>query len=290
MARSRLSIAKADIVKAMEDSKKSVFRKADIEKVLSENRSFWRLAQATTANAFIEFLLEKTELRKHRFGFPNRPTIRYSWRAASTFALIQSLNEDGYFSHLTALHLHGLTDQIPKTVYLNVEQRLRSGGGTLTQAAINRAFASRCRISANQATFGDQTVCLLNGANTDALGVVHLTLADGAQIRVTNIERTLIDIVVRPIYSGGVEELLRAFEEASGKVSINKMAVYLHQLNYTYPYHQSIGYLLERTGKYSATEVSLFEQMPCAFDFFITHQMKLPDFNQKWRLFVPKGF
>jgi len=289
VARSRLSIAKADIVRSLEESRKSVLKKADIERMLAENRAFWRLAQSTTANAFIEFLLEKTDLQKHRFGFPKRPTIRYSWRTASTFALVQSLNEDGYFSHLTALQLHGLTDQIPKTVYLNVEQKLRSGGGTLTQAGINRAFASRCRVSANEAMFADQTVCLLNGGNTDALGVIDLALSDGTSVRVTNIERTLIDIVVRPIYSGGVEELLRAFHEASGKVSVNKMAAYLRQLNYTYPYHQSIGFLLERTGKYSATEISIFEQLPRDFDFSLIHQMKSPDFNQKWRLFVPKG-
>jgi predicted transcriptional regulator of viral defense system len=33
-----------------------------------------------------------------------------------------SLEQDAYFSHYTAMQLHGLTEQIPKVMYLNVEQ------------------------------------------------------------------------------------------------------------------------------------------------------------------------
>lgn len=290
MATSRLSIAKTDIIKAFANSNQAVYRKSDIERLLSQNREFWRLAQATTVNAFIDFLLEKTDLQKHQFNFPYRPTIRYSWKAVNTYTLVQSLNDVGYFSHLTALQLHGLTDQSPKTIFFNIEQQVRSGGGGLTQAAINRAFASKCRVSANYATYGEQKICLLNGGNTDALGVIQTPLSDGNVVRVTNVERTLIDIVVRPVYSGGPEELLRAFHEASGKMSVNKMGAYLRQLRYTYPYHQAIGYLLERTGKYSATEVGIFEKLPREFDFFITHQIKSPAYDPKWRLFIPQGW
>lgn len=289
MARSRLSIAKSDIIAAFAEIQRKVFRRSDIERLLTEKRSFWRLAQSTTANCFIEFLLKNTELQKHRFGFPKRPTIRYTWGTVSNLAIVQSLDEMGYFSHFTALFLHGLTDQIPKTLYLNIEQRLGSGGGVLTQASINRAFASRCRVSANQAKFADYTVCLLNGGNTNSLGVVEMTLSDGTQVRVTNMERTLIDIVVRPIYSGGAQELVRAFCAAGGKVSVNKMLSYLRTLQYTYPYHQSIGYLLEKSNGYSPTEISLLEDIPREFDFYLTHQIAEKAYAEKWRLYVPKA-
>mgnify|MGYP000533613284 CR=1 FL=1 len=72
--------------------------------------------------------------------------------------------------------------------------------------------------------------------------------------------------------------------------SINKLAAYLRTLNFTYPYHQAIGFYLERAGDYSDSQINLIRQFPIEFDFYLTYQMKNPDYNERWRLFIPKGF
>ncbi len=287
---SRLSIAKNDIVAAIRATGQRVLVRADFDRLLAENRDFWRLGQATTTNKFIEYLIANTAMEAHKFSLPYRPAVRYSWGGVPILELVQSLRPQGYFTHFTAIEVHGLTEQIPKTVYLNFEQRLSGGGGNLTQEGINRAFRSKCRVSNNVTTFRDRRICVLNGQNTGQLGVHATETSDGATIRVTNIERTLIDAAVRPIYCGGVFEVARAFGTAAGQFSVNRLVSYLRKLNFTYPYHQAIGFYLDHAGHYSAAQLDLLRQFEIEFDFYLTHSMGDMEYVPQWRLFVPKGF
>ena len=89
---------------------------------------------------------------------------------------------------------------------------------------------------------------MLNGGNTGCLGVQEFQAGGGKHLRVTGVERTLIHAAVRPAYSGGLFEVARAYEASRAKASVAVLARMLETINYTYPYHQSIGYLLERAG------------------------------------------
>ena len=285
----RLDIASSDIFQSLREGP-VVLSRSEIDKLLSENRGFWRLAQSTTVAKFIDFLKEKGQLQEHRFELPHRPTTRFTWGDVSTLSIVQSLRPKGYFTHYTAMQLHGLTQQIPKTIYLNFEQRMTGGGGILTQEGLDRAFKGKCRVSNNKTEFRDQTVCLLNGQNTGELGVIGFEDDDEAALRVSSFERTLIDITVRPIYSGGVFQVAEAFAAAHEHVSINRLVAFLRKLNYTYPYHQAIGFYLERCGKYSAAQTELLRQFDMHFDFYLTHAVKETDYIPEWKLFIPKGF
>jgi len=288
--RSRISIAKPDIVQTFEQCIQRIYTHNDLEHILSDNRSFWRLTQSLTTNSFIQFLLENTKLKLQQIKLPNRPTNRYTWGDVPTLEIIQTLRPEGYFTHFSAMQLHGLTGQVPKTIYFNFEQRATGGGGQLNQESINRAFKRKCRVSQNIAIFHERNVCVLNGQNTGKLGVADLVLSDGSILKVTNIERTLIDAAVRPIYSGGVFEVAKAYAAAHSQFSVNKLVSYLQKLNYTYPYHQAIGYYLERSCKYSKTQIELLRQADRSYDFYLAHEMNETEYVKRWKLFVPKGF
>lgn len=288
--RSRLSISKNDIISAIEATGKRVFVRAELDQLLARNRAYWRLTHNTTTNKFIEYLLANTQMAVHKFDLPHRPTVRYSWGTVPILELVQSLRPEGYFTHFTAVQVHGLTEQLPKTIYLNFEQRLSGGGGRLTQEAIDRAFKAACRVSSNVTEYGDQRICVLNGQNTGQLGVEAVQTSDNATIRATCIERTLIDVAVRPIYCGGSFEVARIFAEASGRFSVNRLVSYLHKLNFTYPYHQAIGFYLDHSGLYSKAQLDLLRQFEIHFDFYLAHKMGETEYVPEWRLFVPKGF
>ncbi len=289
----RLQIAKPDILRHFEDLPSKILKPTQLKRILAEQRGFWRLAQSTNTKAFTEFLVDAGKLQELHFPFPYRPETRYVWGRVPLLEIIGSLKEDGYFTHYTAMRLHGLTEQLPKTIYLNHEQRPHAQSGELAQRSIDIAFKAKPRISNNMIEFGDVRICLVNGMHTGALGVVEEEAVyddnQSARVRVTNIERTLIDITVRPVYAGGVAEVLKAFLQARERASVNRVAAMLQKLNYLYPYHQAIGFYLQRAG-YSAAAVDLMRQFPMEFDFYLTHQMGKTDYVPDWRLHIPQGF
>ncbi len=287
--RSRLSLAKADIVKTIEQTGKFVFRQIDLSNLLSTHAGAWRLAQSTTVNDFIEFLLKNTPLERWRAPF-RRPVIRYVWKQVPLFELVQSIDAHGYLSHYSAISLNGLTSQQPKTIFFIIEHPASGGGGELTQRGIDLAFRSKCRISNDVADFEDHRICALHGKNTQDLGVESADTTFGRNLRVTNLERTLIDAVVRPVYSGGVFEVARSFREAADRVSVNRMCAYLRTLKFVYPYHQAIGFYMEHSGAYKNAQIDLLRQFPREFDFYLAHAIKDKQYDKAWRLHIPHDF
>lgn len=110
----------------------------------------------------------------------------------------------------------------------------------------------------------------------------------GTKIRVTDVERTLIDVTVRPIYAGGVGRVLEAYRRARHKASIPKLLDTLHKLDHVYPYHQAIGFYLERAG-YSGGHLTEFKKPKMEFDFYLGHGMRDPAYSDQWRVSYPPG-
>lgn len=289
----RIQIAKPDIVGHFDGLPKRVFKQADIGQILAEQRGFWRLAQDTTVQGFIRFLTEHSKLRHIALPFPYRAEHRYTWGDVPLLEVLLTVKEQSYFTHYTAVRMHGLTEQVPKTIFINHEQRPHVRGTLTDQSALDRAFKAPARVSNNVIDYGDVRICLINGMFTGQLGVEQKTVTyDSAEpivVRVTGLERTLIDIAVRPIYAGGVFEVLKAFRLAKEQVSVNRLAAMLEKLAYVYPYHQAIGFYLEHAG-YKASAVKLLKRFPIQFNFYLANNLGKSRFVPQWKLFVPEGF
>jgi hypothetical protein len=99
----------------------------------------------------------------------------------------------------------------------------------------------------------------------------------------------LIDITVRPTYGGGIFQVLEAYRTAKERLSTNRLLATLKKLDYVYPYHQAIGFLMERAG-YEERRYGLLRQPGLKYDFYLSHGMKDPEYSKPWRLFYPRGF
>jgi len=293
------AISKAKITETFENLTYPILMRKEINQIIATSGNTWRIRKnrndsgqipidSFSQTRILEALILHTDLIEVNLPFPYRESKRYTWGEQDIHEIIQSIDTAGYFSHYSAMELHGITEQTSKTLFFNVEQPAFGGGGILTQEGITRAFSRKCRVSNNVITLGNYRVCKLNGQNTARLGVMRCPNEE-RNIFMTDLERTLIDAVVRPIYSGGVGEVANAYDEAA-QISVDRVVEYLRALNYTYPYHQAIGYYLERTGKYKNSELEKLRSLPISFDFFLTYQLKNPDYIKPWRLFVPKGF
>lgn len=163
--------------------------------------------------------------------------------------------------------------------------------GELSQASINSAFKRPQRRSKRVFDYEDRRIHILGSMKTNRLGVITRPIVVDAsaelEIPFTNLERTLIDIVVRPTYAGGPRKILDAYAEARTRVNTEELAGMLRELAYVYPYHQCIGYCMERAG-YSSEQVAPLRALPRDFDFYLAHQIDKPCFVPEWRLHVPQ--
>jgi predicted transcriptional regulator of viral defense system len=289
---SPLALAKNDILSIFSKSSEKIYSRADLASVLFQNRRSWHLADHTTSRDFISFLTKHGNLRAHKFRSETygQEIIRYSWGEASLLELAISIKPRAYLCHATALVLHGLAKLSPKTIYLNVEQSAKPPiAGSLTQEGINRAFSGKQRQSNLIYNCNGASIIMIAGKNTDRLGVEQMAGPTSESLQVTNLERTLIDIVVRPAYGGGTSQVRKAYRAAKDRMSIDRLLAILKKLDYVYPYHQSIGFLMHKTG-YPEKSCAKLRALGLNHDFYLSHGLHHPEYSNDWRLFYPKDF
>lgn len=287
---STLEKARTAIYQYFESSTQNIYIQRDIEAILAKNRSQWRLADGIHLRQFLQFLTSSIPLHPVRIRSEFNPSvIRYVWQTASPYRVALSLRPRSYLSHGTAVFLHALTDQIPKTIYVNHEQGPKPPGSTPSQERLDAAFSRPQRMSKSIYRLDDHQIVLINGKHTSRLEVGAISTEKTDAVDVTKLERTLIDIAVRPAYAGGIYQVLEAYRTAKDQVSTAVLIATLKKLDYIYPYHQAIGFLMQRAG-YNQEEIARLRALGLQFDFYLMHGMRKTEYDPDWRLFYPQGF
>lgn len=175
-------------------------------------------------------------------------------------------------------------------IYANYEQSEKPKiTDPLTQAAIDRAFRGQQRESTFAFLFGVARIILLSGKKTNNAGVERINISSGATVSVTSLERTLIDITVRPKYAGGAAAVLESYKRAKERLSVPRLLNLLRKLDYRYPYHQAVGFYMARAG-YPADHLMRVRQFRATeFDFYLAHGLNSKALDKEWRICYPRG-
>jgi hypothetical protein len=131
-----------------------------------------------------------------------------------------SLQRDSFLSHGTALTVHGIAGP-SDIVYVNREQSPKDRSNGITQAAMALAFRNKQRQSKYIFHHSAVKYMLLNGKHTGRAGVTRTKTPSGETVEVTDKERTLIDVVVRPAYAGGIERVADAYERSASGIDVD---------------------------------------------------------------------
>lgn len=262
----------------------------EINNYLEEAINKYDLAKSTSLNDFLSYLSDQKLLVEIEIEFRNRKILRYvlpsensseSLSYTRMLEFINSFNKHGYFSHYTAAFLNDLTDNIVKTFYYS--QRTSSSNRSesdLIQENIDKAFAKPVRKTKNVGQYKSYKIVLLENSFREK-GIIKKETYS-----YTNIEKTLLDITIRPEYSGGVFEVLNIFKNAKDRVSVNRLRAYLKKANYIYPYHQAIGFYMEKAG-YDDKDLNFMKTFPFKYNFYLTHNITNKSFSDQWRIYYP---
>lgn len=275
---------KAEIEKLPE----RIYKLDEVQRLLEKFRMKHLVANLTTFYDFVD-TLEKEHLLKEIVLSKHPLIVRYAKGEVNILALATSIGTNTHISHYTALVLHKLIEakeldpiyvtreQAPKTIMNSRED--------LEQEAVDKAFSGKQRPSRITYDWKGYSINLLRGKNSDQLGTIPFRYLK-EKILITDIERTLIDCAVRPGYAGGIRNVVEAYKAAKNKIHGGKLYHYLTELDFIYPYHQSIGFLLEYAN-YPDETINLFKQLPRRINFYLDYEMEKKVIDNKWNLYVP---
>lgn len=174
------------------------------------------------------YLLEALHhLRRNGWIFPLRRGL-YALTAAvpgatpvHEFEIAMALAEPAAVSHWSALHFHGLTQQVPRRVYVlttTVASAPRAGGASFTFVRVDP-----------ERYFGTELVWI---------GETRVTMTDP--------ERTLIDGLSKPQHCGDFSEVMQAFENRLADLDLEKIIWYAVRLDGATA--RRLGWVLEHLG------------------------------------------
>jgi len=275
-------------------SEARVFSEHELKELRGKNKKEWRVGDSVRDDAFFAILKNAGLTRIVLSSKKYPPITRFAMPDASQFQVALSLKRGSYISHGSAAYLHGLSTALP-AIFANREQTAKESSTGLVQQSIDRAFTGKPRASNlryRQRGSGQKLeYVLLSGKNTANLGVMWLNHPMAGRVPATNVARTLVDITVRPQYCEGPLKILRAFAIArtNGLVRAKELLEVLNNLEHTYPYHQAIGFLMEKAG-FPTTETEILKDLGLNFDFYLAHNMARPSYDKKWKVFYPSNF
>ena len=104
----------------------------------------------------------------------------------------------------------------------------------------------------------------------------------------SSIERTLIDLSVRPAYGGGARTILEIYKKAILAFTIGNIFKLLDRLSYKYSYHQSIGFYLSLSGYNNQQNLDKLREMGMNCSFYLDYKMIDPIYSDEWNIYFPK--
>jgi len=138
---------------------------------------------------------------------------------AHEFEIAAALVSPAAISHWSAMHGHGMTDQIPRRVFVL----------TTSDAAPPRIRRTRTTDGQVGYEIGGVTYQFIQVKPERYFGMEKLWIGE-SRIDITDPERTLLDGLARPKYCGDFAEVLHAFESWSGKLRLERIIEYAGKL------------------------------------------------------------
>lgn len=154
---------------------------------------------------------------------------------AHEFEIAMALVEPAAISHWSALHHHGLTEQVPRRVFVL----------TTIETSIPRVRGEKAKEVQNGYPVAGITYQFIRVKPERFFGAEKVWVNE-ARVMVTDPERTLLDGLSMPRYCGDFAEVLHAFEIRGAALDLDRIIKYALRLDAAVA--KRLGWVLEQRG------------------------------------------
>lgn len=179
---------------------------------------------------------------------------------ANRFQIACSVTKSAYVSHHTAIEYYGMSDQVYYDVYVSSATRFR------------------------EFEFDGYTYKYIHAKTQD--GVENVQFSGG--VRVTDMEKTLVDSVKDMDRISGLEEVI-AFIQSIRKLNEDKLCRYMAEYGSQFLY-QKMGYLLENYASVSGVTKELYQvclEQTGKSKRYLSKDVFEGTYNAKWKMVMP---
>ena len=166
------------------------------------------------------------------------------------FEIAMALVQPSAVSHWSALHFHGMTEQIPQRVYITTTQAVPISRAVKTRNISQRSFSRE--VNGILYEFIKIKPERFFGIKDFWVGEVKVTITDP--------ERTLIDGLISPKHFGDWAEIYSAFESHISSLDLAKMINYSLRLDAVIT--KRLGWVMEKVGVEDAAILQKLEAVP----------------------------
>ncbi|MCP1727253.1 putative transcriptional regulator of viral defense system [Natronospira proteinivora] len=163
-----------------------------------------------------------------------------------------SLDPFSYISHLSAMDWHGLTDRMPKTIFLTSPSkalwrtlsnaRLEHSLGALLSVYQDAKLPAYHRL--NMDKFRKRPLSVWSSSRLDQAYQAAYKRVENGEVRVATVGRCFLDMVREPDRCGGIYHVIEVFDEHAGSYSeqiLSELHTHGNKLE-----QARVGYLLEQ--------------------------------------------
>ena len=165
------------------------------------------------------------------------------------FGIAMNLTSPAAVSHWSAMNHHGMTEQIPRTIFVL----------TTTESSVPRVRRTEDKeFSRNGYTAWGTNYRFIQVRPEYFFGMEELWIAN-TLVSITDPERTLLDGLCRPQYCGGFAEVLHTFSVMGDRLNIKRIVEHALRLNVAVA--KRLGWILEYWD-YDSSEFSELAELP----------------------------
>jgi len=134
---------------------------------------------------------------------------------AHEFEIAMALVNPAAISHWSALHHHGLSEQVPRKIFIL----------TNTEASVPRVRTTKRKVCNNGYPVGDMIYQFVQVKPERYFGVEKVWIGE-TRVTITDPERTLLDGLSMPQYCGDFAEVLHAFDVRRDDLNVQRIVEY----------------------------------------------------------------